>query len=425
VGRASEHNKARAAAAHIVQTLTREGHVAYFAGGCVRDELLGLTPTDYDVATDATPDRICALFPRTAEVGASFGVVLVKMDDETIEVATFRSDGEYSDRRRPDSVAFSDPVQDAQRRDYTVNALFLDPLDRGQHAAGATTLLLPGHGRVIDFVGGLVDVERRVLRAVGDPEQRLAEDHLRALRAARLAARLGLAIDPATATAIRRHASDLRGVSRERIGEEVRRIAEHPSRAAGAAMIHSLGLEPPVFLTKGGEGPRTWSVLRALPPEVGLAVALAAWAMDMGAVRSDPLYVVREWRTSLTLSNDVRDEFGFILATLPVLRQTWGSLPVAKQKRLAASAWFGEALTVLRASEPVAAQGVAARVEELAATPSGLAPPAWVSGDDLIEMGTTPGPRFKVILDGVYDAQLEGRVQNRGEALELARGMRV
>ncbi|HYE60915.1 MAG TPA: CCA tRNA nucleotidyltransferase [Phycisphaerales bacterium] len=431
MGRPSHHLSARKAAEHIVRTLTGAGHIAYFAGGCVRDELLGLTPTDYDVATDASPDRIAALFPRTAEVGASFGVMLVRIDSEVIEVATFRSDGEYTDRRRPNTVTFSDPLQDAHRRDYTVNALFLDPILADhpsppiEHAPGAAIVPVAAHGRVIDFVGGIADLERRVLRAVGDPDQRLAEDHLRALRAARLAAKLGLTIDPPTAAAITRHASDLQGVSRERIGEEVRRIAEHPSRAQGAALIHSLGLERPVFLQSGAQGPRSWRTLSNLPAEVGFATALAAWALDLGVVGLAPLPLVQQFRNTLTLSNDVRDQFAFILATLPTLEREWDSLPVARQKRLAASAWFWEATSVLRAKDPSTAARVEARVGELAQTHGGLKPDPYVSGDDLTAMGLTPGPRFKVILDGVYDAQLEGRVQNRDAALELARGMRV
>src|SRR5690606_2366392 len=171
----------------IASTLRSHGHIAYFAGGCVRDALLGHPPTDYDIATDATPDRVQSLFDRTAAVGAHFGVVLVKRRGVTVEVATFRSEGPYSDQRRPDSVTFSDPESDARRRDFTINALFLDPL------AG---------DKVIDFVGGRQDLKAGVVRAVGDPEARLAEDHLRALRAVRFTARLGFRLDQATAKAI-------------------------------------------------------------------------------------------------------------------------------------------------------------------------------------------------------------------------------
>ncbi len=426
MARASHHTQARQAAEHTVRTLTGAGHTAYFAGGCVRDELLGLTPTDYDVATDATPDRISALFPRTSEVGAHFGVVLVKIDAEVIEVATFRADGDYSDRRRPDSVTFSNPQDDARRRDFTVNALFLDPLPDGPppHPA-ASVVPLPGRGRVIDFVQGIPDLEARTLRAVGDPDQRLAEDHLRALRAARLAARLSLAIDPATADAIRRHARDLLGVSRERIGEEVRRMAEHPSRAAAAGLVHELGLETPVFTWAGPSRPRTWRVLSALPPDSGFGTALAAWALDLGIQPPDAPRLVQAWRQALMLSNDHKAQLAAILNTLPILELGLHSRPVAQQKRLAAGPWFGEALTVLSAANPPAAATVRAQVRTLAQTASGLWPQPFITGDDLVAMGLAPGPRFKAILDTVLDAQLEDRIGNREQALELARGLSV
>src|SRR5688572_17117161 len=244
MARAADPAQARAAATEIVARLRGSGHAAYFAGGCVRDELLGLHPTDYDVATDAPPQRIRELFPRTAEVGAAFGVMLVHLyraggGGITVEVATFRAEGPYSDARRPDTVRFSDAPTDAARRDFTINALFLDPL------AAPDAPAIEGH--VVDYVGGVADLRAGVVRAVGDPHQRLAEDHLRALRAVRFTARLGFALDPATADAVRQHAAELRGVSRERIGEEVRRMMGHPSRARAAELLAQLGLDVPVL----------------------------------------------------------------------------------------------------------------------------------------------------------------------------------
>ena len=217
--------RARAAALDLVQRLRGAGFVAYFAGGCVRDELLGLHPSDYDVATSAKPGEIAALLPlprfSTHFVGEAFGVTLVKAGDVHVEVATFRSDGTYTDKRRPDAVVFSSPTEDAQRRDFTMNALFLDPLSGEKTPARGGGSVA---GTVIDFVGGVADLHAGVLRAVGDPHQRLAEDHLRALRAVRFAARYGMAIEPATAAAITAHAGDLAGVSRARLGEAPRRM---------------------------------------------------------------------------------------------------------------------------------------------------------------------------------------------------------
>ncbi|MFA6044880.1 MAG: CCA tRNA nucleotidyltransferase [Phycisphaerales bacterium] len=396
----------RDSATRIVETLRRAGHVAYFAGGCVRDELLGRTPDDYDVATDAVPERVMHLFPRSGEVGKSFGVVLVKAPGSrhVVEVATFRADGTYTDSRRPDSVRFSTPEEDAARRDFTVNALFLDPLS----------------GRLFDFVGGQADITSRVLRAVGDPDARLAEDHLRALRAVRLAAKLGFTIEPGTAGAIRRHARDLTGVSRERIGDEVERMLTHPARSRAAALLRDLDLEKPV-LDWPSQSPLGGS-LSALPAATPFVGALAAWALDLGWSPSQSATVrgtlVTTWRHSLCLSNEHRDGLAAVLETLGALTHGWNELGVAAQKRLAAKKDFATALTVLSTFAASSAAAVESRVRELAATPSGIAPQLLLTGDELIRMGLAPGPAFRRILDAVYDAQLEDRVRTLEEARE-------
>lgn len=418
--RASDPDRARQAATEIVTTLRGAGHVAYFAGGCVRDELLGLRPTDYDVATDATPDRIRTLFRRTDEVGASFGVVLVTLPTgggtkATVEVATFRSDGPYTDRRRPDAVTFSDERSDALRRDYTINALFLDPLAPPDEAAGVAAA---PRGRVIDHVGGLGDVRARVLRAVGDPDRRLAEDHLRALRAVRLAARLDLTIEPATAAAIARHAGELRGVSRERIGDELRRIMAHPSRGRAIELLTRFGLDAPV-LEGAHASPPTRGVLAALPADASFAACLAAWALERGEESRPDL--PRAWTEALCLSNEEKSALAATLDRLAILRGSWSGLGVARQKRLAVSEGFDDALTLLRIVDPPHGKSIRDRVAELAATPGGLDPEPLIDGEDLIDLGLKPGPTFRRILDGAYDAQLEGRVVTRAQALNLAR----
>lgn len=410
----SDPDAARRVATDIARTLVDHNHIAYFAGGCVRDELLGLAPTDFDIATDATPQRVQELFDRTAAVGAHFGVVLVKRRGVTVEVATFRSEGAYSDQRRPDSVTFSDPESDAQRRDFTINALFLDPL------AG-------DGGQVIDFVGGQRDLQAKIVRAVGDPDERLAEDHLRALRAVRFAARLGFRLDEGTAEAIRRHASELGGVSRERIGDELRRMLGSPARAEAARLIEDLGLDGPVL---GSRRRSMGGRLGRLAPRADAAQSLAAWLLDRGEV--DPgssLAAAGEiasgLRERLLLSNHEQEGVRGTLVALGGL-VNWGRLPVAGRKRLAAQERFEAALDLLSepAERPLAEQ-IAADVRMLRQTPSGLAPPPLISGDDLIEAGWTPGPRFREVLDGVYDAQLEDRVASRAEAMELARRLGV
>jgi poly(A) polymerase len=312
----------RDAAVTVIRTLRQAGHIAYFAGGCVRDELLGNPPDDYDVATDAIPPRIAELFPRSNHVGAAFGVMLVSVGKSVVEVATFRADGRYTDKRRPDSVTFSDPVADAQRRDFTVNALFIDPTRPGRELA-------PGRissGEVIDHVGGLADLQARVLRAVGDPEKRLAEDHLRALRAARLAAKLGFEVDARTAGAIRVHASELAGVSRERIGEELRKMLAHPARARAAALIEDLGLDGPI--TGAMLGPPRSGVLAGIPPGAGFETALAAWAIQRGLAeeRGPALGLVPRWRDTMCLSNDERALFEQTLLHVILLRREWSGL---------------------------------------------------------------------------------------------------
>lgn len=405
--------QARTAAVGIVRALRDAGHEAYLAGGCVRDELLGLEPTDYDVATDARPERIGTLFRRTNEVGASFGVVLVKDRNVAVEVATFRADGPYSDRRRPDSVAFADATADAHRRDFTINALFLDPF------ADAPT---PGvRGRVIDLVGGVADLERKVIRAVGDPEQRLAEDHLRALRAVRFAARLGFEIEAGTARAIREHAAELGGVSRERIGDEVRSMMDRPSRATAVRLLQSLALDAPVLTAPRHDAEPT--VLARLGPEAGLAACLGAWAIDRGEIASEAQLpaLLRSRRKALCLSNEERDELRDVLGGAIGLPGRWGGLGIAARKRLAAARHFAQTLALLAAYRPEVGAEVARCVQELTATPSGLAPEPIVNGDDLVAAGMTPGPGFATLLSAVYDAQLEDRIRTREEALALAR----
>jgi poly(A) polymerase len=411
----------RERAVEIVRALRDRGKTAYLAGGCVRDELLGLAPADYDVATDATPDEIAAIFPRTSLVGAAFGVVLVHQGKgrtgkgRTTEVATFRTDIGYGDKRRPDRVEFTDPAHDAQRRDFTINALFLDPLEPDESGAG--------RGRVIDHVGGRADLEARVVRAVGDPDRRLDEDHLRALRAVRFACRLGFTLDPATAGAIRAHAGELQGVSKERIGEELRRMLAHPSRAEAVRLVDELGLDTPT-LGRAEADPGAHALLAGLGGDASFPLALAALAIERhgddpaGAGAAD---AIGRWRRALCLSNEERDASARILETLTRLRTVWAGEPVARQKRIALARSFPDALRLLSLLDADAAGAVSARVDELGSIGMGPAPAPLLDGEALIAMGFSPGPLFARVLDGVYDGQLDGRVADRADAERLAR----
>lgn len=420
---------ARSAARDVAARLQQAGHIAWFAGGCVRDELLGLHPTDYDVATDATPERIAFLFKRTHSVGAQFGVMLVRDYGPTIEVATFRADGPYSDRRRPDEIRFSDPETDARRRDFTINALFLDPLAADE--AGVTGENI--HGHIVDYVGGRADLKAGLVRAVGDPDRRLAEDHLRALRAVRFAARFGFSIEQETARAITRHAAELEGVSRERVGDEVRRMMRHPTRAAAAQLLQDLRLDGPTLqegfvptpprLLRGVE--ENWRASGGAGRDV-LPLALAAWAVDRHAPAGEALdqaradEIVRRWRRALCLSNPERDGLAAALTVHRALLREWTHLPTAGRKRLAASMGFWDGWAILATQHPDSGSEIHGQVVQLAAGP-GLSPEPLLTGDELIEMGFQPGPRFKQVLDAVYDAQLEGRISTPEEARALAR----
>ena len=415
----NEHPRSRQAALAVVTHLRAQGHEAYFAGGCVRDELLGFDPDDYDVATDATPDRLASLFHGSRLVGAKFGVVQVRKLGIWTEVATFRTDGSYSARRRPDGVMFSDSQSDAERRDFTINALFLDPLaDRSDWTPrpDATSIA----GRVIDLVGGLADLEHGVLRAVGDAHQRLAEDQLRALRAVRFAARLGFEIDPTTAHAITAHAGELEGISRERIGGELRRMLSHESRARAASLIEMLGLDGPVLEERARGAGQHHPRLAALDPSSDATTALAGWLVDRGhgTTEADVAHTARRLRAALCLSNEEHAMLWAILRRRLEVIGRFAQLSKASQKRLASSRGFNEAMGLVRAEQDDLAAGVDARVAALAAEPGGLAPNRWVSGDDLIELGWTPGPDFARVLEYAYDRQLEGSAVDRGELLE-------
>ncbi len=399
----------REAAVSVVRTLVEAGHVAYFAGGCVRDRLLGIAPADYDVATSARPDDVRTVFRRVREVGQAFGVMLVRSRGHEIQVATFRTDGVYSDGRHPDSITFTDAQHDASRRDFTINGLFEDPLN----------------DNIIDFVGGRADLEKRVLRAIGDPEARLREDRLRMLRAVRFASKFSLAIEPETAEAIRMGAGELKGVSRERIGQELRRMLSDANRAVAAWELQYLALDVPVL----HEQSRLSAPTRVgrLPDEVTYPVALAAWLLDrheFSALEShrgpaDLQEVAQRWSDRLLLSNDESEAFRTALEVYRTLGGEWGHMGVALQKRLASSSGFEGGLTLLQATDRQAFVDVRRRVLHLAET--GLAPDSLIDGNDLISLGLRPGPAFSRVLNGVYDAQLEGLLVTREEALQLAR----
>jgi len=390
----SPHDAARS----IAVRLREAGHVAYFAGGCVRDQLLGLEPVDFDVATSARPDEIAALFKGAKGVGESFGVMLVRLGGVVVEVATFRADGPYSDSRRPDSVRFATPEEDAHRRDFTVNGLFMDPQS----------------GEVIDFVGGRADVASRILRAIGSAHERIREDRLRMLRAARFAARFALEIEPQTANAIRAHASELAGVSRERIGIEIRKIVEHPRRVHGAELVESLGLDAAVFAEPHTTGPL--ARLSAIEHGRPVGALLAAWLRD----RDERGGGTGRWTEALMLSNRESSDLETTLGLARWMHDGFQGAAIADRRLTLASPLTPSALDIVGVDAAARAQAIRAWMSPYAAAPGGLAPARWVNGGDLIAAGLRPGPSMGAILDRVYRAQLEGQVGDAAAALAQA-----
>jgi poly(A) polymerase len=396
----------------VVRRLQQSGYEAYWAGGCVRDELLGLHPADYDVATSARPEDVQRTFRRTVAVGAAFGVVEVigpRREDNThpiVQVATFRSDEAYVDGRRPSAVVFSSAKEDAQRRDFTINGMFLDPLT----------------GKVLDYVGGQADLQAKVLRAIGDPRARFREDKLRLMRAVRMAARFDFPIDADTAAAIREMAPELNVISAERIADELRKMLVHRNRAWALRQMDELGLLKQVLPeVQNGD---IWRLMEVLDgprwPEAGpvsFPLAFAALLLRIGKRAAGK--ACRRLRLSNAETERVewlvdRHEF---LCDAPTMRPS-------QLYPILIHAGVGELLALHRAIA-VANGRPATHVDfceqKLRDTPRDvLDPPPLLTGDDLIALGWEQGPVFKKVLDAVRETQLDGTIMNKEEAIRLA-----
>jgi tRNA nucleotidyltransferase/poly(A) polymerase len=427
---------AREAALDLARRLGDAGFKALFAGGCVRDRLLNREAKDYDIATSATPQEVVRLFPGANEVGAHFGVVIAKSHGHPIEIATFRTDGSYKDGRRPDSVTFSTPEEDARRRDFTVNGLFEAPLT----------------GEVIDFVGGVADLKAGVLRAIGNPKERFQEDGLRLLRALRFSTTLGFEIEAQTYAAIHECADLLTKISPERIRDEFSKILLSPARRTGIEMLVETGLMkhvvPEFLATIGCEQPPEWHpegdvythtciMLEMLEPEAPLELCLAVLLHDiakppcqtfdeqarrirfnghdaMGAEMADGILRRLRYPNDLTA------------AVVPMVARHMQFMNVkqmrtAKLKRFMAEPHFDQEMELHRV-DCTSSNGFTDNYEflqakrlEFAAEP--LIPPPLVSGRDLIQLGLKPGPRFKEILEAIETEQLERRILDREPAL--------
>jgi poly(A) polymerase len=391
-------SSAREFAVRVVTRLQEAGHTALWAGGCVRDLLLGLDAADYDVATSATPDQVRELFGhrRTLAVGASFGVIVVvgRGDEGQVEVATFRTEGPYLDGRRPEKVAFATPEQDALRRDFTINGLFLDPLT----------------DQVFDYVGGRADLERKVLRAIGDPVARFREDKLRMLRGVRMAARFDYALEPGTAAAIAEHAAEILVVSQERIAQELRKMLEHPRRVRAIELALELGLLERILPESVGDIARG-RLSRLEKPS--FALSLAALVADCGAAKVPC--------RRLKLSNETTDRVVWLVEQLRVT----GDLtlePPARIKRLLQHPGATELRELARADADT--RGIEPRAATLLSQalqrwpPEEIDPPPLVDGNDLLRAGVRPGREMGRWLYELRDAQLNGEVGSVTQAME-------
>ena len=435
-------NDLKTAAVATAQRLLDAGHTTYFAGGCVRDSLLGKEPKDYDIATAATPTQVQAIFPKSDAIGEHFGVILVKEKPAAFEIATFRNDGSYKDGRHPESVTFSSPEEDAQRRDFTVNGLF-------QH---------PQTGEIIDFVGGQADLQAKVLRAIGDPVKRFQEDALRLLRAIRFATVLNFEIEPSTWTAIEDNAHLLEKISTERIRDEFTRILIAPDKARGFDLLTQSGLMryivPEVYDLIGCEQPPQWhpegdvythtrimlEMLKGeITPELSLAVLLhdiakpATYTFDqadqrirfnghdrVGAEMAE--VILRRLRYSNKTTEDVtvmvRNHMNFMNVQ---------NMRTAKVKRFMARPTFEQEMELHRV-DCASSNGLTEnydflreKAREFAAEP--LIPEPLVTGKDLIDLGLRPGPDFKAILNTIETEQLEGKLKSREDALQFLQGL--
>ena len=443
----SESASQQKAALRVVERLRGTEFLAYFVGGCVRDLLMGHDPKDYDVATNARPDAVMKLFRRTFPVGAHFGVVIVcDNDGSQTEVATFRADGSYEDGRRPTEVRYADtPQVDVLRRDFTINGLFEDPIEE----------------TVIDFVGGKGDIETKILRAIGTPQVRFEEDKLRMLRAVRFAARFGFTLEPRTLQAIQAQASTIGQVSNERVRDELTRMLTEGHARRAFELLDETGLlqevlpevakmkgvqQPPQFHPEGDVWVHTLLLLEKLEAGCSMELGWAALLHDVGKPPTfrapDPTHakprirfdghaeigttMARAICNRLRMSNDETEQICLLVANHMRFGDVMQMKP-ATLKRFFRLPKFDEHLR-LHWMDASSAHGDLrlydfAKQQYESAPPDTIKPALFLTGRDLIDAGLKPGPRFKLLLEQIEDAQLEGRIATKAEAINLLRDL--
>jgi putative nucleotidyltransferase with HDIG domain len=434
-----ELNAVRDAATAIVARLRAAGHQAYFVGGCVRDLVLGRAPKDFDVATSATPDQVLTLFEKTLAVGAHFGVVLVCTGEITTEVATFRSDGTYSDGRHPDAVRFSaTPEEDVKRRDFTINGMMMDPVN----------------DRVLDMVGGMQDLDARLIRAIGNPTERFTEDKLRMLRAVRFAARFTFDLEPATAMAIERLAPAVNQVSNERVRDELTRMLTEGHARRAFEMLDATGLlaqvlpevvklkgveQPPQYHPEGDVWVHTLMLLNGLPAGTPMALAWGALLHDIGKpvtfrVAPDRIRFDGHVEAGVRIAEEICKRLRFpnheTEQILLLIDNHMRFADVRKMKESTLKRFFRlqnfDQHLSLHRLDCLASHGSLelydfARQNFETMPQEEVRPQLLLTGKDLIEAGYRPGPQFSQMLAAAEDAQLEGNIHTREQALALIR----
>ena len=393
------------AAIEILQMLRENGFEALLAGGCVRDMLLARPAKDYDVVTSAQPRDVIRLFKRTLTIGAHFGVVIVMIENQKVEVATFRSDIGYTDGRHPAKVKFVSAVEDAARRDFTINGMFYDPIEN----------------KVIDYVSGQEDLANKLVRTIGNPEERFSEDYLRMLRAVRFATQLNFKIEPQTWDAIKRNAKDIVKISDERKQMELEGILVDPNRSLGAAMLIKTGLAEAIFPGfVGREAKLGIHVLSQLRKKVDFPLAMACFLVGF------PPEFALEKCVTLRLSRTQNKHIKFLLANRDRLLKA--CMPLADLRKLLAEPYFWDLYEFQKAiqkARPSDKAGAAAlmrtrqRIKSLKDLE--IKPKPLLNGHELIQLGVVPGPRLGQLAEEMYVAQLEGHLQTVEQAEEWVR----
>ena len=436
-------DSSKAAAVEIIGKLQEEGHIAYLAGGCVRDMLRGEIPKDYDIATSALPEQITSIFSKTREVGVHFGVVIVIKDNQAFDVATFRNDGSYNDGRHPEDVTFSTPEEDTARRDFTINGIFFDPISQ----------------KHIDFVDGRSDIEKKVVRAIGDPDLRFQEDHLRLLRAVRFAARFNYEIEEKTWKSIKLNASGISKISKERVRDELTKILLNENRVLGFDLLVDSGLmvhiipeilqlrgceQPPQFHPEGDVFVHTRLMLSLLKDNPSIELVLSVLLHDIGKPSTysfdeaagrirfnghDKLgaEMSNQILRDLKFSNSIIEDVVQMVANHMTFKDVQ-KMRQSKLKRFMSRSTFSDEKELHRVDCLGSWGGLDnydflnEKMIEFANEP--IIPAPLLTGKDLIEFGWAPGPNLGETLNSVQDLQLEGTLNSKEEALEWVKANR-